>query len=138
MYSRMCVDSLVRVSRRVNLNLLRRHRGLTVPHRRIHHDRGTCADESLQEPQARGSCNLQKQSTVLDLHTSHSRNGIERGATIHLNSCQLTSRDSLNAEPYDYLHPLTLNTGPTSNANHIPRPLQTLHAAEPRLLDRRI
>ena len=31
MYSRMCVDSLVRVSRRVNLNLLRRHRGPSVP-----------------------------------------------------------------------------------------------------------
>ena len=49
-YSRMCVDSLVRVSRRVNLNLLRRHRGLTVPRRRIHDERGTCADHSLLKP----------------------------------------------------------------------------------------
>ena len=31
MYSRMCVDSLVRVSRRVNLDLLRQHRGSRVP-----------------------------------------------------------------------------------------------------------
>ena len=42
-YSRMCVDSLVRVSRRVDLNLFVRHRTWIVPNKNLFRKLGTRA-----------------------------------------------------------------------------------------------